>query len=96
MQILGTKHIFPTSINNPADNLIKGVNSMRLGAKMTMMIMKKVAIWWEPDHKTGKRGLGMWRIGSTMVLGVLLNVVGGGEADPPLHVFHRVAILHIL
>ena len=96
MQILGTKHIFPTSINNPADHLIKGVNSMRLGTKMTMMIMTKVAIWWGPDHKFGRKGLGMRRIGSTMVLSVHLNVVGDGEASPPLHVFHRVPTLHVL
>lgn len=63
---------------------------------MTVMIMTKAAIWWEPDHKIGRRGLGMRRIGGTMVLGLHLNVVGGGEAGPPLHVFHRVATLHIL
>ena len=92
MQILGTKHIFPTSINNPGDHLIKEVNNVQFGAKMTVKIMTKVAIWWALGRKIGKKGC----IGGTMVRDVHLNMVGDEEAGPPVHVFHRVATLHIL
>ena len=64
-------------------------------AKMTMQIMTKVAIWWVPGHKIGRKGLGTRRIGGTMVLGVHLNMVGGGEVGPPLHVFHRVVLTEV-
>ena len=96
MRILGTAHIFPTITSNHVDSLIKVVNSVRLGAKMTVKIMTKVDMCWAPGHKIGRTGLGMRRIGSSLAKGFHLSGVGGGEEGPPPHVWQRLPTLHIL
>lgn len=96
MQILGIKYISPMCINNPRDNPMQGASNVRHGARRSVKSMATVGMQGVVAHRIGQMRLGMRHIGSGIVLGFPLNVVGLGEVGNHLHAFHQADTLHTL